>query len=266
MDAITFSRLSDADIIQLGQPMTNGAPHALHPPFEYELLAGHGDPSPVPGQDPRITGAHDSIRTGLHTGTHIDALSHVAFEGRLSDGTPVGGDAAAGIRMRSGESMRPIVAPGVLLDFPSYLGVSVLAPEYVISADELLGCAEHMGVAITPGSVVLLRTGRDALWDTPARFGRAPFPGPDLGAAQLLAERGIVATGSDTIPYEQAPSDDPMTVHAELLARGGIYIMECLNLIELARRRAARFLFVALPLRIPTATASPINPVALLLR
>jgi kynurenine formamidase len=54
-----------------------------------------------------------------------------------------------------------------------------------------------------------------------------------------------------------------MAVHAELLVRGGIYIMECLRLQELCKREVGRFHFVALPLRMGHATGSPVNPVAM---
>ena len=33
-------------------------------------------------------------------------------------------------------------------------------------------------------------------------------PGPDISAARLLADRGVVATGSDTETYEVQPAPD----------------------------------------------------------
>lgn len=264
--------LANADAVQLGQPLAHGAPRwAGHPPFMYSLASRHGDEGHLlPGQDPCISAASDMFAMGLHTGTHIDGLSHIALDGRLCDGTDVAGEGvqgyAEGVAMSVGPNLRPVVAPGVLLDFPTFLDCEVIPGDYIVTPESLIACADRMGVTIDRGSVVLIRTGWDSLWTDPERYLTPAFPGPELEAAQLLSERGVLATGSDTIPYELAPTTRPLAVHAELLSRSGIFIMECLNLAELARRRVHRFLFVALPLRIPTATGSPINPIALVPR
>jgi kynurenine formamidase len=53
-----------------------------------------------------------------------------------------------------------------------------------------------------------------------------------------------------------------MPVRVHLLVESGIHIIECLNLEELAAAGVREFLFVAIPLKIRGATASPIRPVA----
>jgi kynurenine formamidase len=88
-------------------------------------------------------------------------------------------------------------------------------------------------------------------------------PGPALASAQWLSARGIFAAGSDTVAFEKVP-DAGMPVHVHLLVERGIHIIECLNLEELAAAGAAEFLFVALPLKLEGATASPIRPIAVL--
>lgn len=261
---------TEHEIVELGHPLGPGALHMpAHPPFSYELTLSHQREEDE-GQYPGSSGATDRICCGLHVGTHIDSLSHVGMEGRLCDGTEVFAagvqDRENGIAMRSGPGLRPIVAPGILLDFPSYLGCDVLADGHEITVAELEGCAAAAGAEIEPGSVVLLRTGFDLLWDSdPERFlGAAVFPGPGIEVARHLRQRGIVATGSDTASYETYPVGATLAVHVELLVRGGIYIMESLRLQELAARGAASFQFLALPLNLPKATGSPLNPVALL--
>jgi kynurenine formamidase len=64
------------------------------------------------------------------------------------------------------------------------------------------------------------------------------------------------------VAFEKVP-DPSMPVHVHLLVENGIHIIECLNLEELAAAGVREFLFVALPLKISGATASPIRPVAL---
>ena len=93
--------------------------------------------------------------------------------------------------------------------------------------------------------------------------------GPDLSAAQLLADRGVLAAGSDTETFEVQPAPDrgtpanPQPVHTLLLIERGIYILESLDLERLARAGVREFLFVALPLSIRGATGSMLDPVAI---
>lgn len=261
--------IENAEVIELGHVLGPGVLHIPeHPSFSYELAIPHQAEEMEPGQAPGSSAGADRMCTGLHVGTHVDSLAHVASEGRLCDGTEVfapgvqGAD--TGISMRSGRTLRPIVAPAVLLDLPAHLGCEVLDDGHVISVDELLGCAERAGVEIDQGKVVLIRTGFDVLWDAdPERYLSGPYPGPGIAVARLLRERGVVATGSDTLTYEALPSEAMMDVHVELLVKGGIFIMESLQLRELATRGIFEFDFVALPLHMPYATGSPINPVAL---
>ena len=79
---------------------------------------------------------------------------------------------------------------------------------------------------------------------------------------------GSIATGTDTETYEVQPAPDPgptgnpQPVHTALLIESGVYIMESLDLEELARQRIYEFLFVALPVKIRGATGSMVDPVA----
>jgi len=54
-----------------------------------------------------------------------------------------------------------------------------------------------------------------------------------------------------------------MAVHVHLLVQSGVYILEALNLEELARERVYEFLFIAAPLKLRGGTGSPIRPLAL---
>jgi kynurenine formamidase len=66
------------------------------------------------------------------------------------------------------------------------------------------------------------------------------------------------------VPGERDPeSGATLFAHAYLLPQKGIYILENLNLEELARDRRWQFAFVAAPLKLQGATGSPIRPLAL---
>ncbi len=262
-----------ARIVQLGHVLRPGQTrNGTAPPYSHVLTNGFDEEiGSVPGQSPSIRGVSDMISLGCHTGTHMDSLAHVSYNGQLFDGTKTSDQGVAdyfgGVVMKNlAENFRPIVARGVLLDFARYLGVDRAPQDYVITPQELAACAASQHVTFGPGDVVLFRMGYDTVYRNVDEFLRMPIPGPDPDTARELVRAGIVATGADTMPYEAAPGAEPMQVHAELIPKAGIFIFEMLDLRELSELDATEFLFVALPLRIEGGTGSPINPVALVAR
>jgi len=262
-----------ARIVQLGHVLRPGQTrNGTAPPYSHALTNGFDEEiGSVPGQSPNIRGVSDMISLGCHTGTHMDSLAHVSYNGQLFDGTKTSdlgvADYFGGVVMKNlAENFRPIVARGVLLDFARYLGVDRAPQDFVITPHELAACAASQHVTFGRGDVVLFRTGYDSLYRNVDEFLRMPIPGPDPDTARELVRAGIVATGADTMPYEAAPGAEPMQVHAELIPKAGVFIFEMLDLRELSEVDAREFLFVALPLRIEGGTGSPINPVALVAR
>jgi kynurenine formamidase len=55
---------------------------------------------------------------------------------------------------------------------------------------------------------------------------------------------------------------NPQPVHTRLLVEAGIYLMESLDLEQLAADDVYEFLFIALPLKITGATGSMLDPLA----
>jgi len=256
------------DMIQLAHQLGPALPQRPGSPgFEYRLSDPHDKNGPrLDRQMPGSTSAADQMTVHIHTGTHIDSLAHIALDGRLADGsevfTPGAQDEWNGIRMQAAETMTPIAGRAVLLDFAEHLNVSHAPGDYVITAGELERAAERQGVTFGPGDVVFLRTGRDTLAADPDAFYAAPFPGIDTTAAQRLAHAGIAATGSDTFAFEASQLDVALEPHVELIVRAGIFILEGLDLRELAARKCREFVVVIAPLRIAGATGSPVNPLA----
>jgi kynurenine formamidase len=257
-----FELLSGAQVYDLAQPYFVGMPHhPVHPPFLFSLVKAHGEYIGPNGN----SSASDAIALGSHVGTHIDALCHFSCGGKLHGGEEAGGvqSYAGGLRKFSIDTVPPILRRGVLLDIASLRGAAALARDYEITPDDLESAARAQNVEIRSGDVVLLRTGWAAYFRDPAKFiDTVHGPGPAIAGAQWLSARGVYAGGSDTVAFEKVPNPN-MPVHVHLLVESGIHIIECLNLDDLAAARAYEFTFVALPLKILGATASPIRPVAL---
>jgi kynurenine formamidase len=206
-----------------------------------------------------------------HSGAHIDALAHMTVgdddhwyggataDEHLGDFGPIRAD---------GSKLPPIFTRGVLLDVPGHRGLDALPSGEPVSASELQAIADANGISIEPWDVVLVRTGIMRYWPDRDRMAEHRGAGPDISAARWLVEQGVVATGSDTETYEVQPAPDPGTpsnpqpVHAHLLIEHGVYILESLDLEELARERIYEFLFVALPVKIVGSTGSMVDPIA----
>ncbi len=253
--------LSSAKVYDLAQPYFIGMPHhPAHPPFLFSLVKQHGEYLGPNGN----SSASDAIAMGSHVGTHIDALCHFSCGGKLYGGEEAAAvqSYAGGLRKYSIDTVPPILRRGVMLDIAGLLGTQALARDYEITAADLDAAVLAQGVEIHKGDVVLLRTGWAAWFRDPVKFiSSVHGPGPAIGGGQWLSRRGVYAVGSDTVAFEKAPNPS-MPVHVHLLVESGVHIIECLNLEELAVARAYEFAFVALPLKIQGATASPIRPVA----
>jgi kynurenine formamidase len=203
-----------------------------------------------------------------HSGTHLDALCHQANELRMFGGVTV--DAAetpAGFSRLGIETVPPLLGRGVLLDVCGHKGGRILPPRYGISADELARCAAAQGVEVGAGDVLLVRTGYGALWrgDEQAYLDAA---GVSKSGTLWAAERGVAAVGADNMAWDVPDERDPETgatlfAHLYLLPQKGVYIIENLNLEELARDRCYSFAFVGIPLKFQGATGSPLRPLAL---
>jgi len=248
-----------------------------HPAFEVvayrtpQGIRAAGDQPWGPPNDACLGYMSELVMGTTHTGAHIDAHAHmtVGDDDRwhggsartdLGDFGPLKGDAT---------EIPPIWRRGVLYDVPGHRGVESLGAGEPVTAGELRAIEAAHGVAARAGDVALIRSGYLAHWPDPEALAAHRGAGPDLSAAELLAERGVLATGSDTETYEVQPAPDrgqpanPQPVHTLLLIERGIYILESLDLEGLARAGVREFLFVALPLAIRGATGSMLDPVAI---
>jgi kynurenine formamidase len=253
--------------IELGQPLFTGMPCSPnHPGFRMTLIRRHGDMVRPDGG----SASNEILVTGGHVGTHVDALAHVSHEGCLHGGVDAIEGQVGGAHSEHGaEKIPPMITRGVLLDVAATRGVDVLDPGGAVTADDLAAAAERAGAEPGRGDVALVRTGWARHFaDAATYLGQADgVPGVDESGARWLAERGVVAAGSDTTAFERIPpgaGHRVLPVHRILLVEHGIHIVEHLALEDASDAGLGEFLFVMAPLRIVGGTGSPVRPVAVL--
>jgi kynurenine formamidase len=263
-----IARVTSGRVFDLELPRHAGMPvYPTHKPgYIYHLHRRHAD-TYAPERDGPRTSAAGMLTMMEHTGTHIDALSHQADSLTLCGGVKVtpAVETAVGFTHGGAEEIAPIIARGVLLDIAAYRHVDALPERALILAAELAACAQAQHTEVRRGDVLLVRLANATNWGDEAKF--LAGAGMARDASLWAAERGVVAVGADNMSWDVGGHRDPevgvLPGHLELLARRGIYIMENLNLDELARERIYEFLFVCLPLKFRGATGSPVRPVAI---
>ncbi|MPZ28189.1 MAG: cyclase family protein [Micromonosporaceae bacterium] len=246
--------------------MVPGMPQSPnHPAYTHALVRRHGDTVRADGS----SAANDILITGTHVGTHVDAVCHVSYRGRLYGGVEAAAALQGGRFSAYGvEQVSPMFCRGVLLDVPAALGgAGGCEPGYEITPADLAATVERQGTRPEPGDVVLVRSGWGRHWDDPVRYlgHKSGVPGVSEAGANWLAEQRVRAAGADTIAFERlAPGAGHahLPAHRVLLVEHGINLIETMVLDELAAAGVHEFLFVAAPLPLVGATGSPVRPLA----
>ena len=137
--------------------------------------------------------AKDYIGVDYHNDghSHIDAFSHVAFDGRLYGGEADGSVTVDGAQAGAIDLLKDgLVGRGVLLDIPRVRGVPWLEPGEHVLPEDLEAAERGQGVTVGTGDILLVRTGHTRRqaelepWDTTkAKAGLHPT------TASFLADR-----------------------------------------------------------------------------
>jgi kynurenine formamidase len=264
-------RIYDLDCERFpGMPLFPG-----HPPFQVMAyrtprgLDNQGDQEWLADNNVNFHWQSEMVMGTVHSGTHIDALSHITCGGDhgwfgggsaerdLGDFGPLRDDAT---------DIPPIISRGILIDVAGFRGVDALDAHVAVGPDELRDACRRQGVELAPGDVALVRTGYLSGWPDADFIAAHEQAGIDRDAALWLAEQGVVAVAGDTESLEVLPSTvagNPHPVHIALLVERGIFILEMVNCEELARDRVYEFCFMCLPLSIRGATGSMVRPIAI---
>jgi kynurenine formamidase len=270
----------------------------VNPPYAFELVATHDLATP-PGVTPKGPGTRGAFGdggqlsftaevmhfSGQHGAPSIDAIGHIGRDGRLFGGVDAAkstsnpdGIGASGTGAGLAIDHYPanlLINRGVLLDVATMIqGDSSPLPEkFEISARHLRDAAHVQGVRLRRGDTVFIRTGWGQFFKgDPVKYKGDNSPGPGVDAAQYLIDQRVKVVGDDTLTFEQrpplvfAPRFQVFPVHMLLIADHGIYIIENLNLEELAQKKAYEFVVVVPPLKVKGGTGSALRAFALVPR
>lgn len=260
--------IKTGEVIQLGRLYEHGMPL---PGKRHFSLTIPGSPTGGPAVN---GGVHfDEMFSGEigQIGTQLDGFSHGGI--RLKDGEDYFYNGfkrsefadAYGHKKLGIENAGVFFTRGVLIDVPAYKGVKRLEPSQLITVEDLEGACKKQGIEVGEADVVLIRTGHGQLWMKDNETFSKTEPGIGLAAAKWLSERKVTLVGGDNWALEQVPAEDPndpFPAHRQLLVYNGIYILENLDLEQLAADKTYEFAFIFAPLRLKGATGSPGNPIA----
>jgi len=209
------------------------------------------------------------------------------FNGKLYNGY----DGASKVNVSGAEEcsihhwVDKIATRGILLDIAKYKGVANLEKGYIITPEDLDGCAEAQNVEVQSGDILCIRTGwmnvlmemtRPQKGDEPLKTGE---PGIGIQACKWIKDKKMSAVAMDNLGVEAIPFDPEGVklindigfkghpVHVELLVHQGVALGEIWNFEELAKDcdddGVYEFMLIAPPLRIVGGAGSPLSPLAI---
>lgn len=232
-------------------------------PFIHEMLSTSATPGAQSHSD-SFTVAHHGL---AHT--HLDALCHFFYEGKMYNGfarEEVTAKGAAKLSVYNAHN--GIFSRGVLMDIPKLKGVPYLEPGTPIYPEDLDAWEKQTGLRVQPGDVVLIRTGRWA-----RRVEKGPGSGSLAGlhatSARWLKSRDVAVLGSDAAQDVMPSGVDGVRqpIHLLVLVAMGMPILDNCDLEELSKAAQQRqrwdFLITTSPLAVPGATGSALNPIAI---
>lgn len=273
--------LTPARVVAASREVRTGRTVTLAAPVETSSGPDNPEPAqhkmksaPDGGASGGLDFAMDRFAMNVHgdADSHIDALCHVIYDGTLHGGVAASSVTSDGATALSVEVARNgIVGRGVLLDIPRLRDVPWLEPGDHVTADDLAAAETAQGVRVGEGDLLFVRVGHRrrraelGAWHTAER--RA---GLHPSALEFLADRRVAVLGgdgnNDTAPSSTEGVDFP--VHVLAIHAMGLHLLDYLQFEDLTQacEKEGRwsFLCVIAPLRLPHATGSPVNPIAVL--
>lgn len=203
-------------------------------PFSEKTIPVPGHPCPQ--MEPLTTLERDGIRNTLatfsiHTGTHIDAPSHIVEDGATIDEIPIERFRRPGVRL----DLREMATPGDEITL-EHLEAAGFEPSEV------------------EGTILILASGwADQTWQSESLYAKNPYLAED--ASEALAEAAPSALGLDF-----AVDDTKPWPNHQILLGADVLLIE--NLMRLAELPRDGFEITAYPLKLVGENGGPTRVVA----
>jgi len=270
-------RVAASKLVKTGQvaslalPLNKTKDAVNQDPFIHEPFIFPASPEIPAEVHPEAAGDNFSVAYHGFAHSHLDAVSHFAYKGKMYNGFPfelgAGGFDKLGIENIAESG---IITRGVLVDLPEFFGVDYVTPGQAITAEDLLAWEKKSGIKIGSGDALFIKTGR---WLAVEKLGQWNFVAKAAGlhstVASFLKERDVAVIGcdgvSDVMPSGVENRFNPL--HELVMVGMGMPIFDNMDLravSELARQhQRSTFMLVAAPLKVEGATGSPLNPIAI---
>jgi len=233
----------------------------MHFVFAAGDLSRPGDTKIVHGNDAFLISPHGTLVT------HLDAPSHILFQGQMYNAIP-----AHTLSARDGAgrcsvdlAQTGIVSRGVLLDVARTLGREWLEDGEEIYPEDLEACERDTGVRVDRGDILLVRTGYRRHHPRGAMASR---PGLQAACLPWIHEREIGLLGSDVtqdVSSHGYALGSP--IHTVGIWSMGLWLVDNCLLEDLAaacvRHGRWEFFLSIAPLALTRGTGSPVNPLAI---
>jgi len=206
--------------------------------------------------------------------THIDALCHIAYHGKLYNGKPASAVTSRGPTIQDITAYaHGLVGRGVLLDIPLLRGVKWLEPGEAVGTAELEAAEKAQGIRLREGDIFVFRTGhhrrRLELGPWNNGYNGEGKAGLQVETVLWMHERKVAAFFPDgdgeTVPSNVEGIAHP--IHALQIGAMGMACADSLQFEDLVKvceeEKRWEFLVVAAPLRLPGGTGSLFNPIAI---
>lgn len=287
-----INEITDNEILEAAKLVTKGKRYSLGmvtgkdtPAWGTRSFAlytvPHGNGSGLTyGDKTQVTANDDWALVWMGVGSQIDGLGHIGINHVYYNGLTIADIySSAGLKKLGVHEIPPVVTRGILLNAVAHFrnkqpnsimklnNKDLLKPTVIITAADIKEMLESQSLKIRKGDVVIIHTGFMEMGTVDKKKYFEELPGIDLSAASYLADFNVTAIGADTVCLEKFPGNfgegDAFPVHAELIPKHGIYILENMVTEELIADGVDEFMFVLGQARLEGSVQMIINPVAI---
>ncbi len=203
--------------------------------------------------------------------THIDALCHYSFEGKIYNGFSRARIAQGPGCVENGveQQKNGYMTRGILVDLPLLKKVPYLKPGTAVYPSDLEAWERFAGVTIGTGDAVFLRTGRWARRSAEGAWNVArESAGFHASVLPWLKRRNVALLGNDAVNDVQPSGIEgsPRPIHQVAIVALGLPLIDVMDLEAVAKEAETRkrweFLLTVAPVPVLGGTGFPINPIA----